>query len=87
MSKRLVNDTIEANWNYYKKQELLSLITMRDRIHRLLILTQQCGIPRTPPLHQDPFQRCTKAIILRSASTKKTTPSRSGIIIPSICTL
>uniref|UniRef100_A0A0D3BFV5 Uncharacterized protein n=1 Tax=Brassica oleracea var. oleracea TaxID=109376 RepID=A0A0D3BFV5_BRAOL len=42
-----------------------------------------CNNPNDPTT-SGPFLRCTKAITLRSASTKKATPSRSGRIIPSI---
>ncbi|KAD5508508.1 hypothetical protein E3N88_16211 [Mikania micrantha] len=42
-----------------------------------------CNNPNNPTT-SGPFRRCTKAITLRSASTKKATPSRSGRIILSI---
>ena len=42
-----------------------------------------CNNPNDPTT-SGPFRRCTKAITLRSASTKKATPSRSGRIKQSI---
>ncbi|KVH98711.1 Maturase MatK, N-terminal domain-containing protein, partial [Cynara cardunculus var. scolymus] len=45
-----------------------------------------CNNPNDPTT-SGPFRRCTKAITLRSASTKKATPNRSGRIIPKLlCT-
>jgi len=42
-----------------------------------------CNNPNDPTT-LGPFRRCTRAITLRSANTKKATPSRSGMIIPGI---
>ena len=42
-----------------------------------------CNSPNKPTT-LGPFLRCIDAITLRSAKTKKATPSNKGIIIPSI---